>query len=216
MSDSTARATRERDAAAARPVEQPLRVLVLVGSLRRDSYNRRLARAFSEEAPQGLELVEWPRLAELPHYNEDLEDDPPLAAVQLRRAVAAADALLLITPEYNAGPSSAIKNAVDWASRPPGRAPIAGKPAAVAGASVSSFGALWAQQQLRRALLIAGARPLERELPVARVDQRFAGNRLRDAGLRQELRALLEELATAACSQPTTPQATAAARGSTS
>lgn len=216
MSDSTARATRERDAAAARPVEQPLRVLVLVGSLRRDSYNRRLARAFSEVAPQDLELVEWPRLAELPHYNEDLEDDPPLAAVQLRRAVTSADALLLITPEYNGGPSSAIKNAVDWASRPPGRAPIAGKPAAVAGASVSAFGALWAQQQLRRSLLIAGARPLERELPVARVDQRFAGDRLSDAELRHELRALLAELAAAVRSQPTAPQATAGAHGSAS
>jgi len=205
-------ARRKRDAAAARSVEQPLRVLVLVGSLRRDSYNRRLAHALGDLAPPGVELVEWTRLAELPHYNEDLEQDPPLAAIELRRAVAAADALLLITPEYNGGPSSAIKNAVDWASRPPGRAPIAGKPAAVTGASVSSFGALWAQQQLRRALLIAGARPLDRELPVARVDQRFAGDRLRDAGLREELRGLLDELAAVTRSQSTTSQETAPAR----
>lgn len=192
---------------------RPLRILTLVGSLRRNSWNRRLALAAKSLAPPGVEVVLWERLAELPHYNEELEHAPGPAVEELRAEARRADALLFVTPEYNGAPPSALKNAIDWLSRPAGAAPIAGKPAAVTGGSVSSFGALWAQQVARRALMIAGARPLERELPVGKIDQRFSGEELADEATAQALRELLRELAEAARSDDTEPVAAHTAPG---
>ena len=116
-----------------------MNVLVLVGSLRAGSTNRQLADAAIGHLPTGVEGTVFARLAELPHYSEDLDhdDELPQVARDLREAVADADAVLLVTPEYNGSLSSAVKNAVDWVSRPRGAAAIAGKPAAVIAASGS-------------------------------------------------------------------------------
>ena len=117
-----------------------MNVLVLVGSLRAGSTNQQLADAAIAHLPSGVDGTVFARLADLPHYSEDLDHDDalPQVARDLREAVADADALLLVTPEYNGSMSSAVKNAVDWASRPRGAAAIVGKPAAVIARTVLS------------------------------------------------------------------------------
>jgi chromate reductase, NAD(P)H dehydrogenase (quinone) len=173
-----------------------VRVLAVSGSLRRDSYNTRLLRAAAEVAPEGIEVVLWDGVRDLPLYDEDLEqDDLPGAVGRLRDDWGEADAILFATPEYNGSVPGPLKNAVDWASRPRGRAPLRNKPVAVVGASIGRFGAMWAQSDLRRALGVAGARVVGDELPVPGTHERFdAHGALRDAELRDRLRLLLETL----------------------
>lgn len=152
-----------------------IKVLGLVGSLRAASLNADLFEAARGLLPADAELARWSSLAELPHYNEDLDvagAEPP-AAIDLRAAVAEADVLLFVTPEYNGGIPSALKNAVDWISRPAGAGAVKGKPAAVTGASTGSFGGVWAQAELRKTLGIAGARVVDAELAVAKAGEAF-------------------------------------------
>jgi chromate reductase, NAD(P)H dehydrogenase (quinone) len=176
-----------------------MRMLGLSGSLRHGSHNRALLRAAAAALPPGTELVEWDRIAELPAYDEDLETAPvpaPEPVRALREAIAEADAVLIATPEYNGSLPGALKNALDWASRPYASNPLRGKPVAVIGASSGLFGAVWAQAEARRVLATIGARVLERELPVGRADDAFdARGRLRDPDLRAALAALVGELA---------------------
>lgn len=173
-----------------------MRVLGLSGSLRRGSHNRALLRAAAEVLPADAELVVWDRLAELPAYDEDLDADRAPAAVQaLRDAIADADAVLIATPEYNASLPGALKNALDWASRPHATNPLRGKPAAVVGASSGLFGAVWAQAEARKVLRTIGADVLERELPVGLADEAFdAAGELRDPEQRAALAALVGAL----------------------
>jgi chromate reductase len=145
-----------------------MRLLTISGSLRAGSYNTALARAVADVAPEGVEVEPFEGLGELPLYDADLEGDDHPAVRHLRRRIAGADAVLFVTPEYNGSIPGVLKNAVDWASRPRDNAALRGKTAAVAGASTGQFGALWAQQDLRRVLGIAGARVVCPELPVAR------------------------------------------------
>ena len=114
----------------------------------------------------------------------------------LRARIAAADALLLVTPEYNGSIPGVLKNAIDWASRPPrGGAVLWGKTVAVAGATTGQYGAIWAQQDLRRVLGIAGARVIDGDLPVARAQNVFDENgRLRDQVVAERLRMHLAAL----------------------
>jgi len=177
-----------------------MRVLGLSGSLRRDSHNRALLRAAAAALPPGAELVEWNRVAELPAYDEDLDAArAPEPVRALRAAIAAADALLIATPEYNASLPGALKNALDWASRPHATNPLRGKPAAVVGASTGLFGAVWAQAEARKVLTTIGARVLERELPVGQADDAWAPDgTLRDPGLQAALAEIVGELVEAA------------------
>ncbi|HEU4703675.1 MAG TPA: NADPH-dependent FMN reductase [Conexibacter sp.] len=177
-----------------------MRVLGLSGSLRRGSHNRALLRAAAAVLPPGAELVEWDRIAELPAYDEDLDAAPAPEPVRaLREAIAAADAVLIATPEYNASMPGALKNALDWASRPHATNPLRGKPAAVVGASTGLFGAVWAQAEARKVLKTIGATVIERELPVGQADAAFdASERLRDPGARAALEATVDELLAAA------------------
>ena len=133
------------------------RILAISGSLRQASHNTQLLRLAQEHAPDGIEIVIWDGLAAMPAYNEDLELDPGEAVEELRAAIAAADALLIATPEYNFGVPGALKNALDWASRPYGASALTGTPTAVIGASPSSFMAVQARGDLRRALALSGA-----------------------------------------------------------
>ena len=131
-------------------------VAVIVGSLRRESINRKVALALQKLArPRGLELS-LVELGDLPQYNDDLWPDPPAAVTRLKRAVEAADAVLLITPEYNRGVPGLIKNALDWASRPWGKNSWAGKPGAIAGATGGKIGTAVAQAELRNSLVVLG------------------------------------------------------------
>jgi chromate reductase, NAD(P)H dehydrogenase (quinone) len=173
-----------------------MRVLGLSGSLRRDSHNRALLRAAAAALPPDAELVEWDRIAELPAYDEDLDAAPAPEPVRaLRAAIAEADAVLVATPEYNASIPGALKNALDWASRPHASNPLRGKPAAVVGASTGLFGAVWAQAQARKVLATIGADVLDRELPVGQADAAWAPDgTLLDPGLRAALAELVGEL----------------------
>jgi chromate reductase len=177
-----------------------MRVLGLSGSLRRDSHNRALLRAAAATLPPEVELVVWDRLAELPAYDEDLDAAPvPEPVRALREAIAAADALLIATPEYNGSLPGALKNALDWASRPYATNPLRGKPAAVIGASTGLFGAVWAQAETRKVLQRIGARVLERELPVGQADNAWAPDgTLLDPDVQAALEEIVGELASAA------------------
>jgi chromate reductase len=152
-----------------------VRVLGFPGSLRRDSYNRRLLQAAAPLIPQDVAFGLWSGIADLPVYDEDLDAaGPPPAAVRLREDIAVADALLFATPEYNSSIPGGLKNALDWASRPYATSVLRHKPVAVIGASTGFFGAVWSQAELRRVLEVCGARVLDRQLPLARASEAFA------------------------------------------
>lgn len=174
-----------------------MRILGVSGSLRESSYNTSLLRAAAEAAPEGVELELWDGLAELPLYDEELDtDDAPAAVKRLREAWAGADGILFATPEYNGSVPGGLKNAIDWASRPPLENALRNKTVAVAGASTGQFGALWAQQDLKRILGIAGARVVGTEIPVGRAPERFDNNgNLLDGELFEQLRLHVTTLA---------------------
>ena len=138
-------------------------VLTLVGSLRNGSTNQQLAEATVANAPEGVEVNLYSGIEDIPFYNEDIdvEGQVPAAAVALREAAGAADALLLVSPEYNGTMPAVLKNAIDWLSRPMGAGAVVGKPAAVIGTAYGQFGGVWAQDEARKAVGIAGATVLE-------------------------------------------------------
>ena len=174
-----------------------LRFVGFAGSLRRASYNRGLIRAASEVAPNGL-VVEVFDLADLPFFNQDIEDsgEPP-SVVAFKEALTRADALLVATPEYNHGVPGVLKNAIDWASRPRLTSPLRDKAVAVLGASPGSGSTARAQAQLRDAFVFTGAcvMPLP-ELLVGGAGSHFdADGNVTDAALRASLVELLDALA---------------------
>jgi NAD(P)H-dependent FMN reductase len=137
-------------------------VLVLVGSLRAASVNRQLAELAAEVAPEGVTLVPFDRLGELPFYNEDIDNESVDDVVKdLRAAAADADAALVVTPEYNGGTPGVLKNAIDWLSRPFGSGALKDKPAAVIGGSFGQYGGVWAHDEVRKSFGIAGPRIVE-------------------------------------------------------
>ncbi len=153
-----------------------MRVLAVSGSLRADSYNTRLLEAAAAAAPAGVEveLLDPALITDLPPYDQDLEDEGAPASVDLLRdAWAGADAMPFATPEYNGSVPGGLKNAIDWASRPKFDAALTNKTVSVIGASTGQFGAMWAQQDLRKILGIAGARVVGEGLPVARAHEGF-------------------------------------------
>ena len=180
-----------------------MKVLAVSGSLRDSSFNTSLLRAAIEAAPDGIELELWEGLGDLPLYDEDLEHDVPESVRRLREDWAAADAILFATPEYNGSVPGGLKNAVDWASRPKLEGVLRNKTVAVVGASTGQFGALWAQQDLKRILGIAGARVVGTEIPVARAHERFDNEgRLLDGEIFEQLRLHLTTLASEAVPAP--------------
>jgi len=177
-----------------------MRILGVSGSLRESSFNTSLLRAAAEAAPDGVELELWEGLAELPLYDEELDtDDAPAAVRRLREAWGEADAILFSTPEYNGSVPGGLKNAIDWASRPAREGVLRNKTVAVIGASTGQFGALWAQQDLKRILGTTGARVVGTEIPVGRALERFDNEgRLLDGELFEQLRLHLTTLASEA------------------
>ena len=180
-----------------------MRVLGLSGSLRRDSHNTRLLEGAAALLPAGAELVRFDELAAIPAYSEDDEHQLPQAVAALKAAIADADAVLIATPEYNGSIPGALKNALDWVSRPRATTPLAQKPAAVVGASTGLFGAVWAQAELRKVLATIGARVVDRELPIGEADERLDEHGLpREPEAREALAATLQELAELAAPVP--------------
>ena len=179
-----------------------MRVLGISGSLRRDSHNTMLLRAAGELVEElGAEFEVFDGLKAIPPYDED--DDVrngPMAVARLRQAIAGADAVLFATPEYNSSIPGVLKNAIDWASRPLATNPLPNKPVAVIGASTGTFGAVWAQAELRKVLGATGARVTEVELAVGHAHQHLdpAGRPVdptQEEALRDSVRVLLGELA---------------------
>jgi NAD(P)H-dependent FMN reductase len=145
-------------------MESPVttRILALVGSLRAGSYNKQLAEAAVKYAPDGVHVDIFDDLADVPFYNEDIDRPGAVATADwLRIDVESADALLLVTPEYNGTIPAALKNAIDWISRPYGAGAISGKPLAVIGVSHGRYGGVWAHDDARKAARIAGASVLD-------------------------------------------------------
>ncbi|GAA2460262.1 NAD(P)H-dependent oxidoreductase [Streptomyces glaucus] len=140
-----------------------VRILALVGSLRAGSHNRQLAEAAVRLAPEGAAVELFEGLADIPFYNEDIdvEGSVPAAAAKLREAAAAADALILFTPEYNGTIPAVLKNAIDWLSRPYGAGAISGKPVAVVGTAFGQYGGVWAHDETRKSVGIAGGKVIE-------------------------------------------------------
>ncbi len=143
-----------------------MRILAISGSLRTGSYNSALLAA-AAGCRSEVEVVVRRGLDRIPAFNEDLEAVPSMVT-SLRLAIARSDALLIATPEYNGSIPGVLKNALDWVSRPYLENVLRGKPVGVIGASQGTFGALWAQADLRRILKTIGADVADRELPVAR------------------------------------------------
>ena len=136
------------------------RVCGISGSLRKASYNSAVLRAAAELAPAGMSIIPFERLGDVPLFNQDVEAaGDPEGVTALKQAIRQADALLIATPEYNGGVPGVLKNALDWASRKgvDEAAALAGKPAAVLGASPGRLGTARAQPQLRQTLAGAGA-----------------------------------------------------------
>jgi chromate reductase, NAD(P)H dehydrogenase (quinone) len=171
-------------------------VLGISGSLRAGSYNRRLLLAAARGLPPEAEFRELTGLDRLPPYSQDLDLGlGPAPVRELREALRKADAIVISTPEYNHSIPGALKNALDWASRPFPANSLRGRPVAVVGASTSIFGAVWAQAEVRKVLAATGARVLDAELPVASAADAFdADGELRDAELRARLAAITGEL----------------------
>jgi chromate reductase len=177
--------------------ERILEVVGIAGSLRRASFNRALLKAAAELAPASLHITIHD-LADVPMYNADVEAvGLPAPVARLKEAVGKAQGLLISSPEYNYGVSGVLKNTIDWLSRPPRASVLAGKPAAIMGASTGMSGTARGQQQLRLALIATHSPTMTRpEVLVAKAPEKFsAEGQLTDEATRDFLRKFLEAFA---------------------
>jgi chromate reductase len=174
-----------------------MRVLGISGSLRRDSHNTALLRHAGElfEA-EGAEFEIYDGLREIPPYDEDDDvENGPEAVARMRAAVAEADAVFFVTPEYNSSIPGALKNAIDWLSRPRATSVMNNKPVAVIGASTGMFGAVWAQAELRKVLGSTGARVVPGEVALGHAHTRFDDDgRLNDPNLDEQVHEVVRNL----------------------
>lgn len=175
------------------------RICGIAGSLREGSFNRALLRAARELAPAELEIVIFDELAGVPMFNADVEaEGDPDEVVALKEAIATADGLLLVTPEYNAGIPAPMKNAVDWASRRhAGGAPVLkGMPTALMGATPGLLGTARSQAHLRIALGNTGAIVMQQpQVHLMQAKERIVDGELVDEDSRKFVQALLESFA---------------------
>ena len=174
-----------------------MQVLAISGSLRAGSHNTDLLQAAAAAAPDGVDVVIYDGLKEIPPYDadDDVPGDQPLAVRRLKEALDAADGILIATPEYNSSIPGVLKNALDWASRPLAESPVRNKPVAVLSSSTGMFGGVWAAAETRKVLAALGARTLEDTVAVPKADERLADGV--DAALLTELRAVVDALAAA-------------------
>ena len=172
-----------------------MNVIGISGSLRKGSFNTAALRAAQGLAPEGM-TIEVAQIGDLPLYNDDVRAAGfPPPAERLRAQIAAADAILLVTPEYNYSISGVLKNAIDWASRPPSQ-PFEAKPVAIMGASPGLFGSARAQYHLRQMLIFLNAMPVNRpEVMIGQAQNKFdADGNLTDEPTREFIRKLLVAL----------------------
>jgi chromate reductase, NAD(P)H dehydrogenase (quinone) len=151
-------------------------IAIIVGSLRAESFNRRLANAIARLAPDDVEFT-WPDISGLPLYNQDDDSDPASQVAAFKQEVLAADGVIFVTPEYNRSIPGVLKNAIDHASRPGGKSVWAGKPAGVIGISIGPSGTAMAQQHLRNVLACLDMPTLNQPEVYLRLDdQTFSEN----------------------------------------
>lgn len=157
-----------------------MKVLAISGSLRAAANTRVVMAAAleairdeAEKRGRKLEVDVYEGIGDLPVFNEEIENPVPEPVAELRRRIDDADALLLVTPEYNASIPGGLKNAIDWASRPAGETVLADKPTAVIANSNSPFGGTWAGEHLRRAVTFAGGTVIDDELAIGQVLSHF-------------------------------------------
>ena len=187
--------------------EIDMNILMLVGSLRAGSWTAQLTRSLTDLVPAGTTSRVHAGLADLPHYDQDLDtDQAPASVAAFRAAVEAADALVVATPEYNGSIPGVLKNAIDWASRPRGASAIADKPVAVLSVSPSPRGAQWAREDAERILRVAGAVPLEQSVGVPSAHAAVVDGFFADFRVEKALGELMQSLVDAA-SAPAVPHA---------
>lgn len=173
----------------------PVTILGIAGSLRKQSYNKGALRAAQGLVPQGAKLEIFD-LAGVPVYSQDEEKNPPPRVVELKSRIRAAGAILLCTPEYNYSIPGVLKNAIDWASRPYGDSAWNGKPVAVMGASVGLFGTVRAQYHLRQCFIFLNMEAvLQPEVAIGNAQQKFdAEGNLTDEKSKELIGQLLKNL----------------------
>lgn len=171
-------------------------VAVMVGSLRKDSINRKVANALVELAPAGLKL-DIIAIGHLPIYNQDGDENPPEAWTRFRERIKAADAVLFVTPEHNRSVPAALKNALDIGSRPYGKSAWNGKPGAVVSASPGAIGGFGANHHLRQSLVFLNVPAMAQpEAYLGGADKLFDANgQLANEGTRKFLQAFMQALA---------------------
>jgi chromate reductase, NAD(P)H dehydrogenase (quinone) len=171
-------------------------VALIVGSLRKDSINRKVANALLELAPAALKpgIVE---IGQLPMYNQDDDDNPPATWTQFRERIRAADAVLFVTPEYNRSIPAALKNAIDVGSRPYGKSAWSGKPGAVVSASPGAMGGFGANHHLRQSLVFLNVPAMPQpEAYLGAADKLFAADgKLANDGTRKFLQGFMQAFA---------------------
>jgi chromate reductase, NAD(P)H dehydrogenase (quinone) len=178
-------------------MSKPIRILGIAGSLRRQSYNRAALRAATQLVPEGA-TIDIFEIDGIPGFSEDDEQNPPPKVVELKQRIREADAILIVTPEYNYSVPGVLKNAIDWASRPYGDSAWNGKPAAIMGASVGAIGTARAQYHLRQMFVFLNMFPVNQpEVMIAKASERFdeQGN-LTDDTTKDLMRQLLQNLVT--------------------
>ncbi|TSD98336.1 NAD(P)H-dependent oxidoreductase [Gordonia rubripertincta] len=143
--------------------DRVVELVALVGSLRAASVNRQLAQVAADNAPAGVHITVVDDLGSLPFYSEDIDVEGQVDAsvTALREAVAKADGVLIATPEYNGTIPAALKNAIDWLSRPYGAGALGGKPVAVLSAGLGQYGGQWTREDTRKSVGVAGGRAIE-------------------------------------------------------
>jgi chromate reductase len=170
-------------------------ILGIAGSLRRTSFNRAALRAAQQLVPAGVRLEIFD-LEGIPLFNQDEEGPPPERVGQFKQRIRAADAILIVTPEYNYSIPGVLKNAIDWASRPYGDNSWDGKPVAIMGASMGGLGTSRAQYHLRQVFVYLNMFPLNRpEVMISNAAQRFDENgNLKDEETKSNIQKLLQAL----------------------
>ncbi|HJV95756.1 MAG TPA: NADPH-dependent FMN reductase [Albitalea sp.] len=170
-------------------------VAILVGSLRRESLNRKMAKALIAMAPPTLQM-EIVEIGQLPLFNQDWEADPPPAVREFKQRIAAADAVLFVTAEYNRSVPGVLKNAIDVASRPYGQSAWSGKPGAVISVSPGAIGGFGANHHLRQSLVFLGVPALPHEAYIGNAHKLFdEQGQLKDDSTREFLQKLLQSYA---------------------
>ncbi len=166
-----------------------IRLVGLAGSVRKASLNRALLRALAEVLPDGTTLELFDRLAEIPTFDPDVTAEPP-AVVAWKQAIAGADGLVIATPEYNYSLPGVLKNAIDWASRPPAQSPLRGRPIGIVSAASGISGGMRAQYHLRQILVFTDSPAmLQPEVIIPKAHERFDGQgQLLDEATRELLR----------------------------